>query len=298
LGALRKFFSGDEKWSEDFGLNQRGEVNSSMEIEPIDNGDLFDSGFFQKFDGQAVQATMDIDNGLQKQYEFPTRYRGVTFAAAIFLADYNKVVANIGDKSLYPISLGFNRTILVLSSYRYNQVNGIPAYNEVVISVPVNRYKESRSIHSFLTKFCEYEMRVLRMPVTSKENLLRGRYFWGINKTLEAIDLSTDDRMYKTQVFDTEGQRHFTWQVPMDGQKKDANRRISLALTDQEASSAISEVKGEVFTNLLPNNAPLATQDTDFGRWLDGLVIKNEPLMTQFGIGMSSVFGLPGQIDK
>ena len=82
----------------------------------------------------------------------------------------------------------------------------------------------------------------------------------------------------------------------MDGHRKDESRRISLALTDQVAPSATSEVEGEVFINLFPSNASLVTDDTDFGRWLDELVIGHEPLMTQFGTGMSSVFGLPAQI--
>lgn len=56
------------------------------------------------------------------------------------------------------------------------------------------------------------------------------------------------------------------------------------------------EGKREVFSNLFPSNAVIFTEDTDFGRWLDEIVTKNELLMTQFGTGMSSVFGLPGQI--
>jgi pimeloyl-ACP methyl ester carboxylesterase len=57
LDAMLNFFAGNEKWSEDLSLNQKGEINSVMEIEPIDNGDLFDSEFFQNFDDLATDTT-------------------------------------------------------------------------------------------------------------------------------------------------------------------------------------------------------------------------------------------------
>ena len=61
----------------------------------------------------------------------------MTTSVAMFFCSYDAAKKMLPDPSMVPVHMGKGRSLVILSSYHYGKVYGIPPYNEIAISIPV-----------------------------------------------------------------------------------------------------------------------------------------------------------------
>lgn len=219
------------------GLDSRGEVRTEVDKKLLQNLPDFSDPFYVKF-MPLHQASLQFPNGLKKSYYFPTLYKNVTTSIAMFLCDYQRAKALMPDPRLQPVHMGMGRAAVVITSYRYNEVYGIPGYNEVAIAIPVVAGTGSVPGTEALTTpgYPNAGFYIVSMPVTSIENLTRGKDFWGLNKVAQQIEESVEGDNFVTRVHEATGEVYLELRVPMKGD----------TLQDERASYIYSVLNGKV----------------------------------------------------
>jgi hypothetical protein len=166
-------------------------------------------------------------NGTFKDYLFPTFHADVTCAMSVFMCNYDAaatlVVENLHPRAK-PVPMTKNRAIIAFSCYEYKKVNGMNAYNEIAMAIPIAvNAKKGRKILPLVNPkpadhFVYY---ICGMPVTSEENMIRGHEIWGLPKTTERIDITQESGVCTGKAFDPEeSEPYLTLQCPMKGKAK------------------------------------------------------------------------------
>ncbi len=184
----------------------------------LDNAAAFTDPFFKRF-GQTPH-TVQLTPDLSKTYPFPTWYGDVTSAMGIFLCDYAAAHAALPNPAMKPVRMPRGRALVILSCYHYENVAGIPAYNEIAMTIPLLAGPgRDWPVLPLLAPqlFPHFGYYVFGMPVTSKENQLRGNNIWGLPKVTHEIDQFLDGGDCVTVAKEPDGTPYFSLRVPTSG---------------------------------------------------------------------------------
>jgi hypothetical protein len=195
--------------------------NTHLAPELLDNADRFTDPFFQRFPLRPAPAPLALTDEIAKTYRFPTFYADVTCAIAIFLCSRERARALMPDPSMRPVKMPGGRSVVLFSCYEYKNVMNIAPYNEIAMTIPIMVGGGwAPPLLPLVMDFKRKGYFVFSMPVTSLENQIRGTRIWGLPKTVETIDISTEGDSCTTTATDDRGEVYFELTVPTTGSRK------------------------------------------------------------------------------
>ena len=272
-----------------------------------DNADQFTDPFFERFTLRPAAQPLQLNEEISKNYLFPTLYGDVTCAIGIFLCSYDRAVAMMPDPDLKPIKMTGGRSLVAFSCYIYRNVLGVPPYNEIAMTIPVQSGPGldvpilPMLIPGMFKRSGYY---VFSMPVTSLENQIRGVRIWGLPKVVQQIDIDTQGDECTTTAYEENGDPYFRLRLLTEGTPQDFDVESKLySRREGEKLSSTTCFQGSFNVNKFPAmliSAPPSPEreylwlgDTPSGRVLRELEIEPHPFQTRYATRMSSCFDLP-----
>ncbi|MFB0920199.1 MAG: acetoacetate decarboxylase family protein [Oscillospiraceae bacterium] len=274
-------------------------ILSDFDATLLQNDDKFEDAFFKRF--SLKKHSVRLSDSIEKDYSFPTFYGDVTCSQAIFLCSYEEALKLMPHEKIKPVRALKGRAVLAISCYEYKNVMGIPPYNEVALTIAVQADKTRNPVLLPLM-FNNYSgYYVFSMPVTSRENCIRGNTIWGLPKVTQEIDIDISGDEAVTVCREADGTEYFRLRVPKAGKltKMDEttylytklNGKILKARTDFKGDFAISKNMGVL---LKPEKSPdkpfLTLSDTPCGKAIKKLKIDPTPLQLRYVEHMNSCF--------
>ena len=274
----------------------------------LDNHKQFNAAFFERFKLRHRSQPLQLNEHISKNYLFPTFYGDVTCAQAVYLCDYKKAQAMLPHPKIKPVKMPRGRALVAIACYTYSNVMNIPAYNEIAMTIPVMVDVKFNPpvLPMLISGFKSFGYYVFNMPVTSKENQIRGRKIWGLPKVVHEIDISHSDRFCDISAIDENGNEYFRLKVPTQGQPVSFDERANLysklgdrllqSQTCFQASFNINKNMSQLFKknsgrrygNLLLGKGVYADQ-------LRELELEGMPFQTRYAESMNACFDLPNE---
>jgi len=265
----------------------------------LQNDDKFKDAFYRRF--TLKKRKVQLGDVMEKEYSFPTFYGDVTCAQAIYLCSYEKALKLMPHEKIKPVRMPGGRAALAISCYEYKNVMGVPPYNEIAFMIAVEVDKEKSPVLLPLIKGTNSGFYVFSMPVTSRENCLRGNYIWGLPKVTQKIDIFSEGDECVIKCFETDGSEYFSLRVPKSGKPKDfdattylfskLNGKILKAETNFKCVMNMNVFMKTLLTKkAAPDKEFLKLSDTPSGKALKELDISPLPLQFRYGEHMCSCF--------
>jgi hypothetical protein len=241
------------------------EANRKITEGLLNNESFFKDPFFNRFKLRHAPEPLELDGGIKKNYFFPTLYADVSCAIGIFLCDYDKAEKILPHKKIWPVRMTKGRALVTLSCYQYKNVMGVAPYNEIAATIPVMCDAPfdlpvlpmlASGLFPGMGFYC------FAMPVTSRENQIRGNRIWGLPKVTQKIDINTDQSYCTTTAYEDDGEAYISLKVPTNGKRQNF------------------DVSADLFTNL---NGKYYASRTYFkgafnvNKYMDLLFKKNKP---------------------
>jgi hypothetical protein len=284
-------------------------MKANNEISPAmpDNEALFTDPFFRRFALRQAAEPLRLSDSVSKRYRFPTFYGDVTCAIGVFLCDYEKAREVLPDPRLRPVRMPRGRAVVTFSSYEYRQVMNVAPYNEVAMTIPVlceppfDLPVLPMLLGGLYPGFGYY---VFGMPVTSKENQLRGNKIWGLPKVTQEIETREAAGEFVTTAFEASGEPYFELRVPTSGSPADFDVQADL-YSKLGGKLLASRTCFKARFNVVKHMAPLWTRGlaaerryltlgtTPSAALLRDLGIEEHPFQFRFARGMRAAFDLP-----
>ncbi len=283
------------------------QASTSIRPDYPDNAARFADPFFARFQVEQGKRSLTLDGGVEKAYPFPTLYGDVRCAIGIFLCSYEAARALLPHDKLVPVRMTRKKTLVIFSCYEYRQVMRVWPYNEIAMSIPVlaNPGLDVPVLPMVASGlFPRFGYHVFSMPVTSRENQLRGRTFWGLPKVTQAIDIDEREGDCVTTAREADGTPYFTLRVPMAGKParfdvqghlySEKDGRILKSKTCFAGSFGVTKNMGALFK---PQPAPakpfLTLGDSPSAQKLRALDIEPSPFQLRYTQSMNAAFDLP-----
>jgi hypothetical protein len=293
-----------------------GRQPTQTDIEPglVDNQADFQSPFFKQFILQHAPQPLQLTDSISKDYLFPALYGKSVAAIAMFECSYEqaaKLLPNpLPDPRMKPVDMLHGKSLIVITSFRYNEILGMTAYNEVGILIPVVVGPDVPILP--IIKNQDYPglgYVVISMPVTALENQIRGVKIWNLPKVVQEIDHFTDGDDYVTDISDSSGKPYVEMRVPMTGklEKDMTSRSMILSSIDQKLVEFASTSSGDFvetefpFVKTRPSSQPPYLKiigNSSFATTLRNLQIADKPMEIRFGADVSAALDLPGPYSK
>jgi hypothetical protein len=196
----------------------------------FENTAPFEDSFFKRFELRHAPRPLQLTEKIAKNYLFPTFYSNVSCAIGIFFCDYERAKALMPHPKVVPVSMLRGRALVTFSCYQYRNVMNVAPYNEIAMTIPVmsDPAVNVPVLPMVAPIFKSFGYYVFSMPVTSKENELRGRKIWGLPKVTQEIDIREENGEALTVARDEHGEPYFELRVPMNGQPKSFDVRANL----------------------------------------------------------------------
>ena len=199
-------------------------MDADLKVRPDmpDNDHAFTDPFFRRFTLRT--RPLELEGGLTKTYPFPTFYGDVGCAIGIFRCRYDAARAMMPHPRIVPVKMPGGRALVIFSCYQYRSVLKVWPYNEVAMTIPVMagaRFNPPVLPMVLSRWFSRFGYYVFHMPVTSRENQLRGNRLWGLPKVTQAVDIEVQGGHCVTTVREADGTPYFSLKVPTFGRPKD-----------------------------------------------------------------------------
>ena len=273
-------------------------VLDSFDHTLLANGDQFQDPFFKRF--ELTRRKVRLTDEIEKEYEFPTLYGDVTCAQAIFLCSLEAAGKLMPHPSVRPVRALKNHAVMAVSCYEYKNVLGIPPYNEIAFTIAVDVEKEKSPVLLPLMRNDYSGYFVFSMPVTSRENCLRGNIIWGLPKVVQNIDIEVADSEAVVTAYEDDVE-YFRLRVPRKGKPTPMDETTYLfPKLDGIVHRAQTNFKGDFLIDknlgilLNPGKVPVAPfltiGDTPCGRVLRDLCIQPTPLQLRYVEHMTACF--------
>ena len=272
----------------------------------LKNEAKFQDPFFQRFRLSKASVPFQLDEKISKSYLFPIFYADVTCAIGIFMCDYDKAQAILPHPRMNPVKMTRGRSVVVLACYEYKNVMNVMPYNEIAMMIPVMadpivNVPVLPMVLPFFRKFGYY---VFGMPVTSKENQLRGNRIWGLPKVTREVDIFEQGGDCVGVAREESGTPYVELRVPMRGSATEFDVTTNLySLLD--GHSVRSEVcfKGSFKVTkymkclarkgLKPGRSYLKMADSPSAQILRSLDIEEHPFQLRYARHVNSTLDLP-----
>ena len=280
--------------------------------EMLDNKNLFNNDFYQRFTLRKAPQPLKMNESVTKDYLFPTFYGDVSCAVAVFMCSYEKAAALIAEQlspRIVPVRMTRGRALVAFSCYEYKNVMGVRPYNEIAIAIPVmvDPCCNVPVLPMITDTFSRFGYYIAGMPVTSKENTIRGRTIWGLPKVTQDIDIYREDRNCIVKAFDTKGETYLSLRIPMDGTPTEFDvysylysqrgGRLLQNRTDFRATFNVKKNMKLLFKkDVKPESPYIELGDTSFAPLLKRLEIEESPFQTRYAEHMSACFDLPNAL--
>ena len=288
-------------------------MQASLKVRPDmpANDDRFGDPFFRRFQLRPSPSPLALEDGIEKSYPFPTLYGDVGCAIGIFLCDYEAARAMMPHPSIVPVRMTKGRTLVIFSCYEYRQVLKVWPYNEIAMTIPVMANARFRPpvlpmlMSGLFSRFGYY---VFAMPVTSRENQLRGNRLWGLPKVTQTIDIDAapenDQGDCVTTARESDGAAYFTLRVPKAGAPTDFDVRGHLySKLDGKILKSQTCFQGRFAVNkhmralwskgLTPDREYLSIGAGPSAQPLRDLKIEPHPFQFRYTPSMNAAFDLP-----
>jgi hypothetical protein len=285
-------------------------MKPTMEFGPelLENSALFKDPFFERFSLRHAPEPLKLDARISKNYFFPTFYTDVSCAIGIFHCDYERASAILPDPRLRPVRMTRGRSLVIFSCYEYRNVMNVPPYNEIAMLIPIMAGAGANPpvLPMILGKaFSHFGYHVFSMPVTSRENEIRGRKIWGLPKVTQEIDIRVDNGDAVTVAKDENGKPYFELRVPIEGGKRksfDESGKLYSRLDDRLLRSQTNfrgdfnliQYPGLLFKKRArPERPYLTLHDVPAAKTLRELDIEEHPFQLRYTRSMNCAFDLP-----
>ena len=264
----------------------------------LSNGDKFQDPFYQRF--QLKKRKVRLSANMEKEYDFPTLYGDVTCAQAIFLCSFTAAQSLMPHPAVRPVRALKNHAVMAVSCYEYKNVLGIPPYNEIAFTIAVDVEKKKSPVLLPLMRNSYSGYFVFSMPVTSRENCLRGNNIWGLPKVTQEIDIDASGSEVIVAAFD-EGVEYFRLRAPKKGKLTPMDETTYLfpklngvvhrARTNFKGDFHIDKNLGVLLDpGKIPAKPFLTIGDTPCGRALKNLELMPTPLQLRYVEHMVACF--------
>jgi len=269
------------------------------------NDASFRDTFFRRF--HLRDHTLALEDGITKTYPFPTLYADVGCSIGIFFCDYAAAERLMPHPHIKPVKMPRGKSLVIFSCYEYRQVLHVWPYNEIAMTIPVMANASfAPPMLPMLASglFKRFGYFVFDMPVTSRENQLRGNKQWGLPKITRDIDIETGDDVCTTTAKGEDGEPFFTLAVPTRGKPTDFDVRGHLfSKRDGQILKARTCFLGRF--NVTKHMGTLLAAGREPSRpWLTigagpdaerlrGLDIEPHPFQFRYTPSMSACFDLP-----
>jgi 2-dehydropantoate 2-reductase len=280
-------------------------------VEMLDNENEFLNDFYQRFTLRKARQPLKITEEVTKDYLFPTFYGDVSCAMAVFMCSYDKAAALIREQlspQIVPVRMTRGRALVAFSCYEYKKVLGVRPYNEIAIAIPVmvDPCCNIPVLPMITDSFSRFGYYIAGMPVTSKENTMRGRKIWGLPKVTQDIDIHHEAGDCIVKAMDGEGEVYLSLRIPMQGTPTEFDVSSYLytqlegkLLQNRTDFKAIFHVKKNMQLlmkkNVKPDRSFIELGDTSFAPLLKRLEIEETPFQTRYSERVSACFDLPNE---
>ena len=273
-------------------------ITETFDTTLLANENKFTGDFYQRF--PLTKRTIRLTDAIEKEYSFPTLYGDVTCAQAIFLCSLQAAEKLMPHPSVKPVRALKNHAVMAVSCYEYKEVMGIPPYNEIAFTLAVDVEKEKSPVLLPLMKNNYSGYFVFSMPVTSRENCLRGNNIWGLPKVTQEIDIETAGNEALVTAYE-DGKAYFTLRVPKAGKPTPMDETTFLyPKLNGVVHKAETNFKGDFLIEknfgilLNPAKQPaqpfLTLGDTPCGKVLQDLQLCPTPLQLRYTEHMTACF--------
>ncbi len=277
--------------------------------EMLDNLHEFQNDFYQRFTLRRAPQPLQLTATVSKDYLFPTFYGDVSCAMAVFMCSYERAAALVREQlspQIIPVRMPGGRALVAFSCYEYKKVLGVRPYNEIAIAIPVmvDPCCNVPVLPMITDSFSRFGYYIAGMPVTSKENTLRGRKIWGLPKVTQDIDIHADGDDCIVRAMDENGEAYLRLRIPMQGTPTEFDvtsylysqlgGKLLQNRTDFKATFNVRKsMKLLLKKSALPDHPFLELGGTSFAPMLKRLEIEQTPFQTRYAEHMSSCFDLP-----
>ncbi|WP_299011904.1 acetoacetate decarboxylase family protein [uncultured Shewanella sp.] len=286
------------------------DVNLNLNPNLLQNEEKFNNDFFKRFQLRHAEKPLQLDEKVEKNYQFPTFYADASCAIAIFHCDYAAAKAMMPDPSMVPVKMMKGRSLVIFSCYEYRHVMNVAPYNEIAMTIPV--VSDGAMNIPILTmlrgdKSKHFGYYVFHMPVTSLENRLRGRKIWGLPKEVEHINITKNDQKTKIEAAIDGQAPYLTLSIPTQGQAQsfDVKSNLLSVLKSQRLKSTTQfkgtfninkNMKTLFQTSSTNNGLSLQLGDGPIADRLRALKIEQEAFQYRHTDTMNACFDLPHEI--
>ncbi len=281
-------------------------MQPNLDIQPgvLDNQARFDNAFFRRFKLRHAPSPLELSENISKDYLFPTFYGDVSCAIGIFLCDYQQAQALMPHPKMKPVAMPKGRALVTFSCYEYKQVLGLPAYNEIAMTIPVmiDPLLNVPVLPMLIQGFKNFGYYVFHMPVTSKENQLRGQKIWGLPKQVETINIKNTEQSSTTAAIDAAGNHYLNLTLPTQGHRSHfdvtsnlyskLNGRLLKSSTCFKGDFSVNKFTNRLWQQNSKNPPALELGTGPVAAMLKTLNIDPSPFQTRFTPSMSACFDL------
>jgi len=272
----------------------------------LENETKFQDPFFQRFRLSKASVPFQLDEKISKNYLFPIFYADVTCAIGIFMCDYDKAQAILPHPRMKPVKMTRGRSVVVLACYEYKNVMNVMPYNEIAMMIPImaDPIVDIPVLPMVLPFFGKFGYYVFGMPVTSKENQLRGNRIWGLPKVTREVDIFEEGGDCVAIATEESGAPYVELRVPMHGSvtEFDVTTNLYSRLDGKFLRSEVcfkgtfkvtKYMKCLARKGLKPDRPYLKIADTPSAQILRSLDIEEHPFQFRYARHMNSALELP-----
>jgi len=205
-----------------------------------------------------------------------------------------------------PVAMPKGRALVAIACYVYRNVMNIPSYNEIAMTIPVmvDAKFNPPVLPMLINNLKPFGYYVFNMPVTSKENQIRGTKIWGLPKVVHDIDIKHQNGFCETSAIDEDGNNYFQLKVPTEGKtaQTDVKANLYSQLDDQLLQSRtcfqggfnINKNMSQLLKkNQLSNSNHLILGEGKYADQLRYLELEAEPFQFRYAKSMNACFDLP-----
>ena len=210
-----------------------------------------------------------------------------------------------------PVRMTKGRSLVIFSCYQYKNVMNVAPYNEIAMTIPIltDDGIDLPVLPMVMSgAFKNFGYYVFGMPVTSKENELRGQKIWGLPKLTQEIEITEHDGECVTIARDSNGKKYFELHVPMNGKKthfdvsgklfSKKDGQIIRAETNFCGDFNVIKYMGELFRKGTRPEKPYlliddCSDECNFSKLLKSLEIEDQPFQFRYAKTMNAAFDLP-----
>ena len=256
-----------------------------------DGGDtgVFNTLFFNELRKRSRKERFELAPGMVRDYSFPTFYGDVINLGMVFGCSAKAAQA------LLPAGFGLvaqpaapDRALMGFGFFLYRNVEGMGSYHEIAASVLASRAPTGDIPALNAATY------VFDMPVTSHENMLRGRVIWGLPKRDMKITSAIDGDLVTFVCTDDKDVLAYRCQVGIPSPPTSSKSESDvLSVLDGSLRISKSWVSGDIAIGA-DTLCDLAFGPAAPACFADpALDLDAKPALVRFGAHVSSAFDLP-----